>query len=246
MRSHWASCHGIDQGDILLPMVIPVLLKEKVPNTGLMAAVGTGNPGQDGPPGGNTGPGADARPAGGPGTSNTERGGRPKGTAGSSGEAGKRSEKGQKVGNRSTTSGRGGKGSFTSYSAKRVMALRANKVLDEIKMRDKAIKLASKNAKRQGVIKAADLITGSTGNPGQGSQPEGATSLGDEAGPSNEVEVAKEVTESPAVITNPEEGMVELDAMDVEIAQDMANVNVEIAQDMANIFRNMPYRLEKK
>ena len=148
---------------------------------------------------------------------------------------GKRSEKGQKVGNRSTTSGRGDKGSFTSYSAKRVMALRANKVIDEIKMRDKAIKLASKNTKRQGVIKAADLIIGSTGNPGQGSQPEGAASLGDEAGPSNEVEVAKEVTESPAVITNPEEGMVELDAIDVEIAQ-----------DMVNIFRDMPYRLEKK
>ena len=141
----------------------------------------------------------------------------------------------KKRGNRSTTSGRGGKGSFTSYSAKRVMALRANKVLDEIKMRDNAIKLASKNAKRHGVIKAADLITGSTGNPGQGSQPEGAASLGDEAGPSKEVEVAEEVTESPDDITNPEEGMVELDAMDVEIAQ-----------DMANIFRNMPYRLEKK
>ena len=216
-------------------MIIPVLIKEQAPNTGLMAAVGTGNPGQDGPPGGNTGPGADARPAGGPGTSNTEHGGRPKGTAGSSGEAGNRSDKGQKGGNRSTTSGRGGKGSFTSYSAKRISALRANKVLDEIKERDKAIKLARKDAKRQRLIKAADLSTEATGNPGQGSQPEGAASLGDEAGPSNEVEVAKEVTESPAVISNPEEGMVELDAMDVEIAQ-----------DMVNIFRDMPYRLEKK
>ena len=43
------------------------------------------------------------------------------------------------------------------------------------------------------------------------------------------------MTESPDDITNPEEGMVELDAMDVEIAQ-----------DMVNIFRGMPFRLEKK
>ena len=27
MRTHWSSCHGIDEGEILLPMVIPVLLK---------------------------------------------------------------------------------------------------------------------------------------------------------------------------------------------------------------------------
>ena len=92
----------------------------------------------------------------------------------------------------------------------------------------------------------ADLSSEVLGNPGPGSQPEGAASLGDDAGPSHEVEAAQEVTESPAGIPNPEEGRVELDDMDVEIAQDMANVNVEIAHDMANTFRNMPYRLEKK
>ena len=103
MRSHWQSCHGIEQGEILLPFVMPALIKEHEPALERMAAVGTGNPGQVGPPGGHTGPGADAKLAGDTGTSNTK----PKGTAGTRVESGKRSDKTHRGGNRSTTTGRG-------------------------------------------------------------------------------------------------------------------------------------------
>ena len=230
MRAHWATCHGIDQGEILLPMVIPVLLKEHAPTTGQSAVGRPGNPGQDGPPGGNAGPGADARPAGDSGTSNLERGGRPKGTPGSSDEAGKRSEKGQIVSKRSTTSARVGKGSQVSNSAKKVMALRLSKQLEEIKMKDRALKLASKKGNRVVVSQVAAQSTGSIGNP---DQPEGTTGLGDDAGPSKEVKAAEEVSESLEDVTNPKEGLV--DPMDVEIAE-----------DMLNIFRGMPYRQENK
>ena len=233
MRAHWATCHGIDQGEILLPMVIPVLLKENAPTTGQGAVGRPGNPGQDGPPGGSAGPGADARPAGGSGTSNLERGGRPEGTPGSSDEAGKRSDKGQKVSKKGFQTAKVGKGSHVSNSAKRVMALRLSKELNEIKLKDKARKMASKKGKSVVVSQVADQSTGSLGNPEQGRQPEGATGLGDDAGPSKEVNAAEEVSESMEDVTNPEEGLV--DPMDVEIAE-----------EMANIFRGMPYRLEKK
>ena len=115
MRAHWSTCHGIDEGEILLPMVIPVLLKEsaKAPTTGHGVVGGPGNPGPGGPPGGSAGPGDDARPAGGSGLENKPRGrgrgrdtvigkgagnlervGPPEGATGSGDDAGKMSEKG--------------------------------------------------------------------------------------------------------------------------------------------------------
>ena len=83
------------------------------------------------------------------------------------------------------------------------------------------------------VRQGADQSTGSLGNPEQGGPPEGATGLGDDASPSTEVNPAEGVSESMEDVTNPEEGLV--DPMDVEIAE-----------EMANIFRGMPYRLQKK
>ena len=60
------------------------------------------------------------------------------------------------------------------------------------------------------------------------------------------VEAAQEVTESLTGIPNPEEGRDTLDDMDVEIAQDMAEVNEDIAHNMANTFRNKTIRREKQ
>ena len=241
MRSHWQSCHGIDQGEILLPFIMPALIKEHTPDSGRMAAVGTGNQGQVGPPGGNTGPGADAKLAGDTGTSNTK----PKGTAGTRVESGKRSDKTHRGGNRSTTTGRGSKGTYTSHSAKRISSLRVKNVLNELQEKDKAIKVAKKEAKRL-TNALADLSSEVAGNPGPGTQPEGDASLGEDAGPSNVVEAAQEVTESLTGIPNPEEGRDTLDDMDVDIAKDMAAVNEDIAHNMANTFRNKPFRREKQ
>merc|ERR1711892_1035908 len=99
---------------------MPALIKELEPAREHRAAVGTGTQGQVGPPGGHTGPGADAKLAGDTGTSNTK----PKGTAGTRVESGKRSDKTHRGGNRSTTTGRGSKGTYTSHSAKRISSLR--------------------------------------------------------------------------------------------------------------------------
>ena len=241
MRLHWHSCHGIDQGEILLPFVMPALIKELEPALEHRAAVGTGTQGQVGPPGGHTGPGADAKLAGDAGTSNSK----PKGTAGTGVESGKMSKKNHRGGNRSTTTGRGSKGTYTSHSAKKISSLRVKNVLNELQEKDKAIKAAKKEAKRLANA-LADLSNEVAGNTRPGTQPEGEARLGEGAGPSRVVETAQEVTESLTVATNPEEGKDTLDDMDVDIAKDLAAVNEDIAHDSVNTFRNKPLRREKQ
>ena len=190
---------------------------------------------------GHTGPGADAKLAGDTVTSNTK----PKGTAGTRVESGKRSDKTRRGGNKSTTTGRGSKGTYTSHSAKRISSLRVKNVLNELQEKDKAIKIAKKEAKRL-TNALADLSSEVAGNTGPGTQPEGDASLGEDAGPSHVVETAQEVTESLTGIPNPEEGRDTLDDMDVDIAKDMAEVNEDIAHNMANTFRNKPFMREKQ
>ena len=72
MREHWQTCHGISLEEIMLPMIVPVLIKEHArPNIReLGLGGGSGNPGPGGPPGGVTGSGGDAGLARGSGNPN--------------------------------------------------------------------------------------------------------------------------------------------------------------------------------
>ena len=115
MREHWQTCHDISLEEIMLPMVVPVLIREHArPNIReLGPGSGSGNPGPGGPPGGVTGSGGDAglgRGSGNPnygigsgnpnygigrGSGNPGPGGPPVGTTGSGGDAGPVPDQGQ-------------------------------------------------------------------------------------------------------------------------------------------------------
>ena len=62
MREHWHTCHGIPVEEIMLPMVVPVLIREPAKPTTreLGLGSGSGNPGPSGPPAGVTGSGGGA------------------------------------------------------------------------------------------------------------------------------------------------------------------------------------------
>ena len=67
MREHWLECHGIEVDEILVPMVVPDMLKEPGKNNlKVQGSSGTqsSTPGPSGPPGGAPGPGGEtsARP----------------------------------------------------------------------------------------------------------------------------------------------------------------------------------------
>ena len=216
----------INQGEILLPFVMPALIKEPEPALEHRAAIGTG---------------ANANLAGDAGTSNSN----PKGTAGTGAESGKLPKKTHRGGDRSTTAARGSRGTYTSRSAKRISSLRLTTVLNELKDKEKAMKAAKKEAKRLGNA-LADLSNEDASNTRPGTQPEGEASLGEGAGPSGEVKTAQEVPESLTVAPNPEEGEDTLDNMDVDIANDLAALNEDIAHESDNTFRNKPLRREKQ
>ena len=56
MREHWYACHGIKADEILLPMVVPNLIREPAkPSRELGLGGRSGNPGPSGPPAGVTG-----------------------------------------------------------------------------------------------------------------------------------------------------------------------------------------------
>ena len=99
MREHWSTCHGIPTTEIMLPMVIPVLVKEtpKPKTKSLGQGSKTGNPGSEGP-GGARDSGGDAGGAGGSNTGSGKPGsdGPPGGTTDSGGDAGPGSDKGNK------------------------------------------------------------------------------------------------------------------------------------------------------
>ena len=79
MRVHWHSCHGIDQGEILLPFVMPSLNMGPAPALGQRAALGID---------------ANANLTGAAGPSDSD----PKGTAGTVSESGKGPKKTTGVG----------------------------------------------------------------------------------------------------------------------------------------------------
>ena len=61
MREHWLTCHGIPVEEIMLPMVVPVLIREPAkPTRELGLGSRSGNPGPSGPPAGVTGSGGGA------------------------------------------------------------------------------------------------------------------------------------------------------------------------------------------
>ena len=65
MREHWFECHGIEVDEILVPMVVPDMLKEPGKNNlKVQGSSGTqsSTPGPSGPPVGAPGPEGDARP----------------------------------------------------------------------------------------------------------------------------------------------------------------------------------------
>ena len=61
MREHWFTCHGIKADEIMVPMVVPILIREPAKPTRELGLGGrSGNPGPRGPPAGVTGAGGGA------------------------------------------------------------------------------------------------------------------------------------------------------------------------------------------
>ena len=219
MRSHWASCHNIDENEILLPLNMPNLNVGPAPVLGQRVAPGTdANANMLGE--------ANANPTGDAGPSNSAT----KGTTGKVSDSAKESKKGNKKGDRSSTAHqRGPRKStlkdakkFASVSARKILALRDDYASGDVREKEKA-KIAALNEAKKLTKALADLVK-EANDAGPGTQQEVEASPDVEAGPSGKEPPAQE-PEGLTADSNEEKGGEEgVETMEVDLSPEYAEI----------------------